>query len=67
MHSSPSARYRFTRQDPLKQSACVRTAEGCVPLADKSDLTVTDIKTIMDDYMIFTSARGQHAVSATQF
>lgn len=51
----------------LKHSACVWMAEGGVPLADISDLTVTDIKTIMDNYMIFAPARGQRAVSATQF
>lgn len=51
----------------LKHSACVWMAEGGVPLADISDLTVTDIKTIMDNYMIFTPARGKRAVSATQF
>ena len=51
----------------LKHSACVWMAEDGVPLADIADLTVTDIKTIMDNYMIFTPARGQRAVSATQF
>ena len=51
----------------LKHSACVWMAEDGVPLADIADLTVTDIKTIMDNYMIFAPARGQRAVSATQF
>lgn len=51
----------------LKHSACVWMAEDGVPLADIADLTVTDIKTIMGNYMNFTPARGQRAVSATQF
>lgn len=42
-------------------------AESGVPLADVAHLTAADIKTIMDNYMIFTPARGQRAVSATQF
>ena len=51
----------------LKDSSCVWMAEEGVPLADIADLTVTHIKTIMDNYMILTPARGQRAVSATQF
>ena len=42
-------------------------AEDGVSLADIADLPVMDIKTIMDNYMIFTPARGHRAVYATQF
>lgn len=51
----------------FKHTACVWMAEDGVPLADIADLTCTDIKTIMENYMIFTPERGLRAVSATQF
>lgn len=51
----------------LKHTACIWMAENEVPLADIADLTCTNIETIMENYMIFTPARGNRAVAATQF